>query len=97
MIMSELKKYPSLNVVNSPDEAEFYIEYKVLRHEDASTGVFVHPPITTSEMTAFILHDKRRRVAWSKTQDDAGISRPNEINLTRNFLKALKKATSEKR
>src|SRR2546425_12102987 len=70
LILNELKKYPNLNIVNSPDDAEFFLEYKVLRHEDATTGVFIHPPVTTSEMTAYVVKDKRRRVAWSKTQDD---------------------------
>jgi hypothetical protein len=96
LILNELKKYPNLNIVNSPDDAEFFLEYKVLRHEDA-TGVFIHPPVTTSEMTAYVVKDKRRRVAWSKTQDDAGISRANEINLTRNFIKAIKKVSAQKK
>jgi hypothetical protein len=94
-ILKELKKYSALNVVNSPDEAEFFLEYKVLRHEDSSVGLKI--PITNSEMTAYILKDKNRRVAWSKTENDAGISRPNEVNLTRNFIKALKKARGEKK
>jgi hypothetical protein len=94
-ILKELKKYSVLNVVNSPDEAEFFLEYKVLRHEDSSAGL--KTPITTSKMTAYILKNKSKRIAWSKTEDDAGISRPNEVNLARNFIKSLKKARGEKK
>ena len=97
LILNELKKYPNLQVVNSPDEAEFFIEYKVLKSERIQTGIMAGASDSTSEMTVYILKDKRRRVAWSKTQDDSGISRPNEINLTRNFIKALKKVNSEKK
>lgn len=93
LILSELKKYPSLNVVNSPDEAEYFIEYKILRQETGQTSLNI--TVDTSEMVVYMLRDKRRRVAWSKTQI-SGITRPNEVNLTRNFLKALKKARAEK-
>lgn len=95
LILKELKKYPVLAVVNSPAEAEFFLEYKVVRHEGSSTGLKV--PITASEMVAYTSKNKSRRVAWSKTEDDAGISRPNEVNLTRNFIKSLKKARVEKK
>jgi hypothetical protein len=96
MILKELRKYPSLSVANSPDEAEFILEFKVLRHEDASPGILGNLATTYAEMTAYIRKEQRRRIAWSKTQDDAGVSRPNEVNLTRNFLKELKKARGTK-
>lgn len=93
LILSELKKYPSLSVVNSPDEAEYFMEYKILRQETGQTSLNI--TVDTSEMSVYMLMNKRRRVAWSKTQI-SGITRPNEVNLTRNFLKALKKARGEK-
>ncbi|MDQ1639537.1 MAG: hypothetical protein QOF62_2876 [Pyrinomonadaceae bacterium] len=93
LILSELKKYPALSVVSSPEEAEYFIEYKILRQETGQTSLNI--TVDTSEMVVYMLRDKRRRVVWSKTQI-SGITRPNEVNLTRNFLKALKKARSEK-
>jgi hypothetical protein len=93
LILSELKKYPILNVINSPDEAEYFIEYKILRQETGQTSLNI--TVDTSEMVVYTLRDKRRRVAWSKTQI-SGFTRPNEVNLTRNFLKALKKARNAK-
>lgn len=95
IILKELKKYSTLTIVNSPNEADFFLEYKVLRHEDSSAGLKI--PITTSEMIAYTSKNRYRRVAWSKTEDDAGISRPNELNLIRNFIKALKKVRGEKK
>lgn len=92
MILKELGKYKNLTIVNSPDEAEFFIEYKVLKSERVQAGVFMGANEATSEMTVYTLRDKRRRIAWAKTEDNAGLSKPNEINLTRNFIKALKKA-----
>ena len=93
LILSELKKYPGLNVVSSPEEAEYFIEYKILRQETGPTSLNI--TVDTSEMVVYLLIDKRRRVAWSKTQI-SGITRPNEVNLTRNYIKALKKARAEK-
>lgn len=93
LILGELKKYPGLNVVNSPDEAEYFLEYKVLRQETGQTSMNI--TVDTSEMVVYMLRNGRRRVVWSKTQT-SGITRPNEVNLTRNFLKALKKARGEK-
>jgi len=95
LILKEMKKYPSLIVVNSPNEAEFFLEYKVLRQEESSSGLKI--PITTSEMIVYTSKNKNRRIAWSKTENDAGISRPNEVNLTRSFIKALKKIRDGKK
>ena len=95
LILKELKKYPTLIVVNSPNEAEFFLEYKVLRQEESSSGLKI--PITTSEMIVYTSKNKNRRIAWSKTENDAGISRPNEVNLTRSFIKALKKIRDKKK
>ncbi|HEY9402608.1 MAG TPA: hypothetical protein VIQ24_07930 [Pyrinomonadaceae bacterium] len=93
-ILKELQKYPALTVVSSPDKADFFLEYKVLRQKYKWTDVKF--PITNSEMIAYISKNKYRRVSWSKTEYNTGISRPNEVNLTRNFIKILKKARGEK-
>ena len=95
LILKEMKKYPTLIVVNSPNEAEFFLEYKVLRQEESSSSLKI--PITISEMIAYTSKNKNRRIAWSKTENDAGISRPNEVNLTRSFIKALKKIRDGKK
>lgn len=89
-LVKELKKQaPQLQIVGSPDEAQFFLEYKVLEIESDDEPL---TPTTTSEMTAYTMQDGRRIIAWSKKQDDEGPSRSNEVNLVRNFIKALKKA-----
>lgn len=93
LILNELKKYSGLTVVSSAQEAEYFVEYKILRQETGQTSLNI--TVDTSEMVVYILKDKRRRIAWSKTQI-SGFTRPNEVNLIRNFLKALKKARNEK-
>jgi len=95
LILKEMKKYPALIVVSSPNEAEFFLEYKVLRQQEDSSALKI--PITTSEMIVYISKGKNRRIVWSKTDNDAGISKPNEVDLTRSFLKALKKIRGEKK
>jgi hypothetical protein len=89
-LVKELKKQaPQFQIVSSPDEAQFFLEYKVLKIESDC-----HPltPTTYSEMTAYTMQDGQRIIAWSKKQDDERPSRKNEVNLVRNFIKALKKA-----
>jgi hypothetical protein len=95
LILRELKKTPDLTVVNSPDEAEYFIEYKVLRQQTGQTSA--NFTIYTSEMVAYTLRNGRKIIAWSKTETSGGIGKPNEVNLTRHFLKALKKARGEKK
>ncbi len=89
-LVKELKKQaPQLQIVNSPDEAQFFLEYKVLSVESDCDPL---TPTTYSEMIAYTMQDGQRITAWSKKQDDEGPSRSNEVNLARNFIKALKKA-----
>lgn len=94
MILKELKK-SSLTVVSSPDVAEFILEYKVIRTAE-HPGPVGSLAYSVSEMTAYTKKEQQRRILWSKTEDDAGLAKPNEINLTRNFIKALKKAVNKK-
>lgn len=95
LILRELKKYPDLTVANSSDDTEYFIEYKVLRQKTGQTSA--NFTIYTSEMVAYTLRNGRKRIAWSKTETSGGIGKPNEVNLIRHFLDALKKARGEKK
>ncbi len=89
-LVKELKKQaPQLQIVGSPGEAQFFLEYKVLEIESDDEPL---TPTTTSQMIAYTMQNGQPIVAWSKKQDDEGVSRKNEVNLVRNFIKALKKA-----
>jgi hypothetical protein len=93
-LVKELKKQaPRRKIVGSPDEAQFFLEYKVLRIDSSEDAT---APVTYSEMTAYTVKDKQRVIAWSKKQDNEGPSRSNEVNLVRNFVKALKKPSASR-
>lgn len=85
-ILDELKKDKTLEVVSSPDDAQFILECK-------QTGRIVVGGLVqemeTFEMTAYTMKGERRRVAWSATKNS--IRYPPTM-LTRDFIKALKKA-----
>lgn len=96
-IVKELKSYKNITVVDSSDEAEFFIEYKVLERKPTSYGIFgVTSGSTISEMVVYTLSDKWRRPVWSKTWAEDGRSERNEVILTRSFIKAFKKASGTK-
>lgn len=103
-IIKALGKDRSLQVVNSPDEAQFFIEYGELSREAVVTGVFTNQTKERqqrNQMRVFVFGaDKRKVVVWSETDSretehfmgmkmyDSGRS---ESELTGKFLKALKK------
>lgn len=104
-IIKALGKDKTLQVVNSPDEAQFFIEYGELSREAVVTGVFTNETKERqqrNQMRVFVFGaDKRKIVVWSETDSretehfmgmkmyDPGRS---ESELTGKFLKALKKA-----
>lgn len=92
-IVNLLKK--NFTIVNSPEEAEFFLVYEVKASTESRGRQRSH--YKRSEMTAYTLKGERRRILWSddETFEQSGwmaTSAPNEYNLTKNFLKALKKA-----
>lgn len=90
-IVDELKKYPALVIVSSPDEAEFVLECKQNGHIVIG-GLIQEEP--TFEMTVYTLKNNRHRVAWSETKTSL---RPAPALLARDFIKALKKVRGEKK
>jgi hypothetical protein len=101
-IIKALGKDKSLQVVNSPDEAQFFIEYGELSREAVVTGSQTKERQQRNQMRVFVLGaDKRRTIVWSETDSretehfmgmkmyDSGRS---ESELTGKFLKAVKKA-----
>ena len=87
MILGELKKAPTLTVVKSPDEAEFFLDYRIVEESHPFGLNFV-----TAELAAYTIKDGRRRIAWSETKH---LTSPSQ--LPRAFIKALKKTTDEKK
>lgn len=92
-IVNLLKK--NFIVVNSPEEAEFFLTYEVKASTESRGRQPSH--YIRSEMVAYTLRAQRKRILWSddETWEQSrgfSFSAPNEYNLTKNFLKALKKA-----
>lgn len=101
-IIKALGKDKGLEAVNSPDDAQFFIEYGELSREAVVTGSRNKERQQRNQMRVFVFGaDKRRIIVWSETDSretehflgmkmyDSGRS---ESELTGKFLKALKKA-----
>lgn len=96
MISRTLRGYKALEIVNSPKDAQFILEYKILTRDDAP-GYRGADMAKRSQLRAVVYKDDTRLIAWSETETfdmDNGMSfnRPNEVNLARNFIKAHKGA-----
>lgn len=106
-IIKTLGKDQTLEMVNSPDDAQFFIEYSELSREVAVTGSRTKERQQRSQMLAFVIgSDKRKIIVWSEngsrdTEHFLGMkmydSGRNESELTNKFLKALKKARDGKK
>lgn len=89
-------------VVNSPEQAEFFIEYSELSREAVSTSDRMNQRQQRSQMRAYVIGaDARKIIIWSdnrshNTEHFLGMkmydSGRNESELTGKFLKALKKS-----
>ena len=100
-VIKALSKDKTLEVVNSPGEAQFFIEYSEIGREVAVTGERTKERQQRSQMIAFVNGpDKQKIIVWSEnrsrdTEDFLGMkmydSGRNESELTKKFLKALKK------
>lgn len=105
-VVKALGKDKSLEVVNSPDEAEFFLEFSELSREATTTG-HVKEREQRNQLRAYTVRaDGKKVVVWGdtlarETEHMMGIkmfdSGRGEDQLTSKFLKALKKSREEKR
>lgn len=109
-IIKALAKDKTLEVVGSPDEAQFFIEYGELSREATVTGIVTNENKERqqrNQMRVFTIGpDNRRIIVWSETGSretehfmgmkmyDSGRS---ESALTSKFLKALKRFVTRPR
>lgn len=101
-IIKALGKDKALETVNSPDDAQFFIEYSELGRDVAVSGERTRERQERGQMIVFVIgSDKRKVIVWSAnrsrdTEQFLGMkmydSGRNESELTSRFLKALKKA-----
>lgn len=102
-IMRMLDGHAGFEVVTSPKEAEFYLEFKDLTRDVAATrsgGAIAQK----SQMRAFIVRptDKVRLVAWVETETyerhtEFSLGATNEVNLTHHFINDIQEVREEKK
>jgi hypothetical protein len=90
-ILNRLKEYPSLKVVASPDEAEFFLD--CARNGHILTSSTLIPEMDTYEMTVYTINNGRHRIAWSRTKTSV---RYAPTLLTGDFIGTLKKGLRPK-
>lgn len=96
-IVKALNKASRYQIVNDPQDAQIFLEYKILSRDNNSDTSNTDLRIK-SQMNAVVIKNNKRVIAWSDTVDHVrktlgGIgwrSTHNEIKLTERFLKALK-------
>jgi hypothetical protein len=105
LMVNALRQYDGLDVVGSPDRADLFVAFS---QGSTATSVVLRGlfPGTIDHRTKaqFIVYYKsesgRSRIVWQETEDiqsSSGLtlSRPNEVNVIRHFIKALKKIRGE--
>lgn len=105
LLINSLRNYEGLNVVSSPDRAEIFVAFG---QGSSATGMQLRGLFagtldyrTKAQFIVFYRSETgRRRIVWRETEDiqtSSGFtfSRPNEVNVVRHFVKALKKIRSE--
>src|ERR1041385_4623457 len=105
IMINALRQYDGLDVVSSPERADLFVAFT-----QGSTATSVVPrglfagTIDHRTKAQFIVYYKseigRSRIVWQETEDvqtSSGLtlSRPNEVNVIRHFIKALKKIRDE--
>lgn len=105
-VIKALRKDKTLEVVNSPEDAQFFVEFGELSREATVTG-HIKEREQRNQMRVYTLtSDKRRVIVWAETASretehfmgmkmyDSG---RGEAELTSKFLKALKRVREGKK
>lgn len=105
LLVNSLRSYDGLQIVSSPDRAEIFVGFT---QGSSATGIVFQGlfPGTIDHRTKaqFIVYYKsttgRSRIVWQETEDTQSssglvLSRPNEVNVAKHFIKALKKLRGE--
>ena len=104
-MINALRQYDGLDVVASPERADFFVAFT-----QGSTATSIVPrglfagTIDHRTKAQFVVYYKsesgRSRIVWQETEDiqtSSGMtfSRPNEVNVIRHFIKAMKRIRGE--
>lgn len=105
LMINALRQYDGLDVVGSPERADLFVAFS---QGSTATSVVLRGlfPGTIDHRTKaqFIVYYKsesgRSRIVWQETEDTQStsglvLSRPNEVNVIRHFIKAMKRIRGE--
>lgn len=76
--------------VNSPDDAEFFIDYKTLERERVTS---LQIPSETGQMDVYINRNSKKVIAWSMVEYGGGFRGDTPGALAKKFVKAWKALT----
>ena len=85
-ILKVLKKQPAFTLVDKPEDAEFFLEYKTIsRQQFAMMGT-----TETGQLDAYVRRDGKKVVAWSESTTGGGLKRDTANHLIKKFMKRVK-------
>ena len=85
-ILKELKKQAAFTLVDKPEDAEFFLEYKTTsRQQFAMMGT-----TETGQLDAYVLRDGKKVVAWSESTTGGGFKGDTANHLIKKFMKRVK-------
>jgi hypothetical protein len=86
-ILKQFGKQKVLSIVEKPDDAEFFIEYKTLSRQPFTSGGTTE----TGQIDVFIYREKKKVIAWSESTTGGGFKGDTANSLIKKFLKVLQK------
>mgnify|MGYP001771077515 FL=1 len=86
-IIKQFQKQKVLYLVEKPDDAQFFIEYKTISRQPFGIGGTTE----TGQMDVFIYREKKKVIAWSESTTGGGFKGDTANRLIKKFLKALNK------
>lgn len=87
-ILKQLEKQKVFAIVNKPDDAEFFIEYKTISRQQLS---MFGGTTETGQMDVYIFRDNKKVIAWSESTTGGGFKGDTANRLIKKFLNATKK------
>lgn len=85
-MQQELSRRKDISIADKPENAEFFIEYKML-NVDYITDF--HFPVETGQLDVYFYRDKKKVVVWSKGATKS--MKPPTVSLLKKFLKDFTK------
>lgn len=92
-VLKQIGKQKSWKIVEKPEDAEFFIEYKTISRQPLSP---LGGTTETGQMDIYIYRDKKKIIAWTESTTGGGFKGDTANNLIKKFLKDFKSSQSKK-